>query len=256
MPFTLSHAAAALPLRRLNLVWSAFVIGSMAPDFPYIVGNVAYRSWGHDFPGVIEFTLPASIFALWLFHAAIKRPVTTLMPSGVQRRLSRQLGDFKFGGPGRFAAILFSVVLGIATHLVWDGFTHAFTWPWRRWVWLQGWIRIPGVGLKPVYESLQYASTIIGLVALMIWVLLWYRDTTPGPAVNGAPSRFPLALAMFAVAIAAGLLRAWLVVGRPANPHVGDSFLLVLGVTAIALVFWQVLVYCLMISSHQTWIIS
>ena len=121
MPFTLSHAAAALPLRRLNLVWSAFVIGSMAPDFPYIVGNVAYRSWGHDFPGVIEFTLPASIFALWLFHAAIKRPVTTLLPSGVQRRLSRQLGDFKFGGPGRFAAILFSVVLGIATHLVWDG---------------------------------------------------------------------------------------------------------------------------------------
>ena len=51
MPFTVSHVAAALPLRRLNLVWSAFVVGSMAPDFPYIVGTTDYRSLGHQFPG-------------------------------------------------------------------------------------------------------------------------------------------------------------------------------------------------------------
>ena len=74
MPFTLSHVAAVLPFRRLNLVWSAFVVGSMAPDFPYIVGSTDYRGLGHEFPGVIEFTLPASILALWLFHVAIKRP--------------------------------------------------------------------------------------------------------------------------------------------------------------------------------------
>ena len=129
MPFTVSHVAAALPLRRLNLVWSAFVVGSMAPDFPYIVGTTEYRSLGHQFPGVIEFTLPASLFALWLFHAAIKRPAATLLPGGMQQRLHAELGDFKFGGPARFMAILFSMALGIATHVVWDAFTHPFSWP-------------------------------------------------------------------------------------------------------------------------------
>lgn len=256
MPFTLSHAAAALPLRRLNLVWSAFLMGSMAPDFPYVVGTVAYRSLGHDFPGVVEFTLPASIFALWLFHTAIKRPATALLPTGMQQRLRRHLGDFKFGGPARFAAIVFSLVLGIATHLVWDAFTHPFSWPWQRWVWMQGWIKVPVLGLRPMYMILQYASTVIGLIALGIWVLLWYRDTEPMLSVGEPASRFSVALTMFAVAIAAGLIRAWLTLGMPKNPHVGDSFLLIFGVTSIALFFWQVLVYCLMISSHQTWIIS
>ena len=64
MPFTVAHAAAALPFRRLNLVWSAFLVGSMAPDFPYVIGTTQYRAFGHDFPGVLLFTLPASFVAL------------------------------------------------------------------------------------------------------------------------------------------------------------------------------------------------
>ena len=120
MPFTVSHAAAALPLRRLNLVWSAFLVGSMAPDFPYVVGTVKYRSLGHDFPGVVLFTLPMSLAVLWLYHFAIKRPAAGLLPISMQQRLGSQLGKFKFGGIARFSAIAFSVFLGVATHLVWD----------------------------------------------------------------------------------------------------------------------------------------
>lgn len=258
MPFTLSHVAAALPLRKLNLVWSAFVVGSMAPDFPYVVGTTDYRSLGHQFPGVIEFTLPASIFALWLYHAALKRPAATLLPSSVQRRLRGELGNFKFGGPARFAAILFSIALGIATHLVWDTFTHPLNWLWWRWSWLRLHINLPVAGLTPMFRILQYASTLVGLVALAIWVLLWYRRTTPAPTDGTAKlTSGPLiVLAMVTVAVAAGFLRAWLVIGSPRNMELTDAFLLVFGVTAIALVFWQVLFYCVMISSHQVWTLS
>ncbi len=258
MPFTVSHVAAALPLRRLNLVWSAFVVGSMAPDFPYIVGNIAYRSLGHQFPGVIVFTLPASIFALWLFHAALKRPAVTLLPSGMQQRLRGQLGDFKFGGPARFMAILFAIALGIATHLVWDAFTHAHSWPWWHWAWLQRRVKIPVLGQMPTYMALQYASTILGLVALGIWVLLWYRNTPPKPALGEAKagSGPRIALIMIAVAIAVALVRAWLAIGVPKTLDATDAFMLTFGVTSIAIVFWEVLIYCVMISSHQTWTIS
>jgi hypothetical protein len=255
MPFTVSHVAAALPLRRLNLVWSAFVVGSMAPDFPYIVGTTNYRSLGHQFPGLIEFTLPASLFALWVFHAAIKRPVVTLLPSGMQQRLRGQFGPFKFGGPARFMAILFSLALGIATHVVWDAFTHPFSWPGWRWAWLLRWVKVPLLGPMPTSMALQYASTVIGLVALAGWVLLWYRKTAPQPVVGAAKANSGpwIALTMIAVATAIALARAGLATGMPKNQHMADVFLLVFGVTGIALVFWQVLIYCVMISSHQTW---
>src|SRR5271169_207911 len=117
MPLTVAHAAAALPLRRLNLVWSAFLVGSIAPDFPYVVGSIKYRPLGHDFPGVVLFTLPMSFVVLWFFHVAIKRPVAGLLPIAVQQRLDRQLGEFKFGCIARFSSIVFSIILGIATHL-------------------------------------------------------------------------------------------------------------------------------------------
>ncbi len=258
MPFTLSHVAAVLPLRRLNLVWSAFVVGSMAPDFPYVVGTTDYRNLGHQFPGVVEFTLPASILALWLFHVVLKRPAATLLPAGMQRRLHAELGNFKFGGGARFAAILFSIVLGIATHLVWDAFTHPLNWLWWRSAWLQRNLNLPVVGLTPMFRILQYASTAAGLIALAIWIMLWYRRTQPAPATGAARANSgPLiVLGMLAVALVAGFVRAWLVIGAPKNMEIADAFLLVFGVTSIALVFWQVLFYCVMISTHQTWTIS
>ena len=147
MPFTVAHAAAVLPFRRLKPVWSAILVGSMAPDFPYIVGSLKYRSLGHDFPGVLLFTLPASFVVLWFFHIAIKKPMAGLLPVGMQQRLSGQLGEFKFGGVRRTLAITLSIVLGIATHLVWDSFTHAYTWPWRHLVWLRSWLSCAGCRL-------------------------------------------------------------------------------------------------------------
>src|ERR1700756_2931186 len=104
MPFTVSHAAAVLPFRRLNLVWSAFIIGSMAPDFPYIIGSTHYRGLGHRWPGVVLFPLPASLAALWLFHNVVKRPVIDLMPAGMQMRLRPHVGGFSFAGASRLLA--------------------------------------------------------------------------------------------------------------------------------------------------------
>ena len=174
MPFTVSHAAAVLPFRKLNLVWSAFIIGSMAPDFPYVLGNTANQRFAHRFPGLVEFTIPASLIALWMFHNIIKRPVTGLLPSGMQQRLRNQMGPFPFGGFRRFAAILGSILLGIATHLVWDSFTHDNTWVLDHVRWLRGWIYVPFVGYMPIHSALQYVSSILGLLALAMWVWLWY----------------------------------------------------------------------------------
>src|SRR5271157_3834013 len=254
MPFTVSHAAAALPLRRLNLVWSAFLVGSMAPDFPYVVGTVKYRSLGHDFPGMVLFTLPMSFAVLWLYHFAIKRPVAGLLPIGIQRRLGGQLGEFKFGGIARFSAIALSIILGIATHLLWDSLTHSYSWPWRHSVWLQSWLELPVAGWMPMFMVLQYASTFIGLSALGVWILLWYHDTAPvtdNESLSELKSRVSLAVIMFAIAGATGFLRASLLTGMPRTIHNLDWFMLQFGVTAIAVAFWELLFYCLITTSRR-----
>ena len=255
MPFTVSHAAAALPLRKLNLVWSAFLVGSMAPDFPYVVGSIKYRSLGHEFPGIVLFTLPACFVVLWFFHVAIKRPVAGLLPIGMQRRLSGQLGEFEFGGVARFSAIAFSIILGIATHLVWDSFTHPYAWPGLNWAWLQYWLDLPVAGWTPVFMILQYASTFIGLFAIGVWILLWYHNQAPATDMASQPqlrSRVSLAIIMFVIAVVAGLLRAWLLIGAlPRTIHNWDWFMLQFGVTAIAVAFWELLFYCLIVTMFR-----
>ena len=254
MPFTVAHAAAALPFRRLNLVWSAFLVGSMAPDFPYVIGTVKYRSLGHELPGVALFTLPMSFAMLWFFHRAIKKPIAGLLPVGMQQRLSGQLGEFKFSGITRTLATTFSIVLGIATHLVWDSFTHAYTWPWRHSVWLQSWFELPVAGWMPGYSILQYASTCIGLLALGVWILVWYHDTAPVTDAASPPrfkSRVSLAVIMIAVAGVTGILRASLLANISTATYYWDWFLLHFSVTAIAVAFWELLFYCLITTSRD-----
>ncbi len=258
MPFTVAHAAAVLPFRKLKLIWSAAVIGSMAPDFPYVIGNIKYRDLGHQFPGVLWFTLPASFAVLWLFHNVIKRPVVGLLPTGMQERIHRQSGDFKFSPGSRLLAILGSISLGIASHLIWDSFTHSHTWPWRHIAWLRGRLSIPLVHHQmPVFSFLQYASSTVGMLVLAVWVLLWYRSA-PALAATTNPrprSHFGLAVAMLAIAAVVGTIRAVLVTGPPSVDR-ANMFLLVCGVTSLAAAFWQLLFYCVLVSSYQVWIIT
>ena len=258
MPFTVSHAAAFLPFRKLNLVWSAFIIGSMAPDFPYVIGNAYYRSIGHHFPGVVEFTLPSSLVVLWFFHNVIKGPVVGLLPVGFQLRLRGEMGEFQFGGFRRFLRILGCVALGVLTHIVWDSFTHSGRFAYRHMRWLRGSTYVPFVGVMPIPSALQYASSVAGLVVLAIWIWQWYRHT---PVTENATrlrpkSRFTLAIAMMVAAGVIGLIRALIVVGMPAFRSNAHNFLLVFAVTSLALAFWQLLLYCVLSSTHQVWIIS
>ena len=70
MPFTVSHAAAVLPLHRLSkhkLPLSALMIGSMAPDFGYFFTREAGRLLTHSFSGLFIFALPAGLF-VWFFY--------------------------------------------------------------------------------------------------------------------------------------------------------------------------------------------
>jgi hypothetical protein len=256
VPFTPAHAAAALPFRRLHLVPSALVIGTLAPDFEYFLRLSPGGRFGHTLPGALLFSLPLALLVLWLFHKFVKLPTVMLLPESIQRRLAPLLHPFRFLGVGRFLWIVVSVLLGIATHLLWDSFTHSTAWLYRHWSALRQPHRMPIIGQIPLYKILQHGSTIAGLGILFIWIFFWYR-TTPastqalGTQISGL-RKIAVISVMTAVALLAAVLRglAGLVIAtghHTFNRSVGEA-----AATAMALIWWQLLVYGIY-SSRVSW---
>lgn len=210
VPFTLSHAAAALPFRRSRLVLSALVIGCFAPDFEYFLGH--HGAFGHTFPGIFALDLPLGFVVLWLFHHYAKEPLVACLPKGARLRLDLGPQSLSINSIPRFALIACSILIGIATHIAWDSLTHPGFWPYQHWSFLRETVDLPLFGPRPWYGIFQYLSSLLGLVIVLIWCIHWYRSALPVHPDHFdrraiLTSRIVLICA-FGVAILAGFLRA------------------------------------------------
>jgi hypothetical protein len=167
MPFTISHAAAVLPLTRTGLPLAALMIGSMSPDFAYFVPE-GPGLLSHSIPGLFEFCWPVGLFVWLVYVHLLETPTLALLPDswrGVFRRSERAL-------PLRnFALASVAVVLGAATHILWDGFTHAKTPVVNQLPFLTTQVEFFGKQF-PLYRFLQHLSTVLGLVMLVAWAVM------------------------------------------------------------------------------------
>jgi len=246
VPFTLAHAAAALPFRRWHMVPSALVIGTFAPDFEYLLRLSPRGRFGHTLVGSFVFTIPLALVVLWIFHAFVKRPAAMLLPEAIQRRLQDHLDGFRFGGVARFILIIASLLLGIATHLLWDSFTHSTAWPYHHWLLLRQSFALPIVGSLPLYKILQHGSTVLGLAILSIWLVHWYRINEPcGPLTKTLSLRRRAAViaVVVTVALVGAIARALVGIGMTNGRFALNKFVVQSVVTAIALVWWQLVAY-------------
>ena len=254
MPFTVSHAAAALPFRRARLVTSALVVGTMAPDFEYFLALRAHDKFGHRFPGVLVMTLPVALLVLWIFHTFVKVPAARLLPQRLESRMACYLGKFRFGGFGRFLLIVFSTVVGIATHILWDMFTHAGTYPYAHWSLLRQWVDVPVLGTMPVVKVFQHGSTILGLVILSVWLFRWYRLCEPSRYrfrdVLSPGLRNGILAVGIALALLGGIARALWGIGIPTD-HTWRRFTGEVVVTCMALAWWQLVGYGILASKRE-----
>ncbi len=170
MPFTLSHPAAVLPLARRPLVPSALVAGSIAPDVFWFVPRL--HSVGltetHEFTAVLWLDPLIALVLLAVFHVLLKRPLLALAPRPLAERLPRHFDGKR---PGWIAL---SLVLGAATHVGWDAFTHESGGP--------AFLRTPLVTGVDVGRLIQLVSTIAGAAILAWWLRKWYRHAPAEPA--------------------------------------------------------------------------
>lgn len=213
MPLTFpSHAAAVLPLLHLpgtrRLPPAALVIGSAAPDLIYLVGTLGAAA--HHPRGLLVVCLPAGLLAFVCLEALLLPVLAplllTLSPQRARPTLARLLGPRPLPhGLLGWSAVCVAIVLGAATHQLWDGFTHAWMWPARA--------LYPTTTLSlfghPVLLSriFQHGSSLLGLIVVCVYL----RRTAP-PRVEPTvqPHAARTLLAIMILPLIAGMLAATL----------------------------------------------
>lgn len=173
MPFTVSHAAAVLPLQRFGkrtLPLSALMVGSMAPDFGYFFWHEASRQLTHSFLSVVLFSLPMGLL-VWVFYVLVLEKATiTLLPDRWHTRFARTPA-ITLSLAVRAAV---AIMLGAVTHIIWDAFTHRATFATDAFPALLG--STPGFSWLPIYHLLHGISSVVGLVILSVWARRLHRQ--------------------------------------------------------------------------------
>ena len=169
MPFTISHAAAVLPLERYTrakIPLAALMIGSMAPDFGYFLPVSMSRSSTHDLDGLFLFCWPVGLAVWLLFVHVLERPTIELLPAPWRERVAHSDTSVTLKA---LALASIGILIGALTHIAWDAFTHRNTAVVEAFPLLRAELfEYRGRTLR-LFVLLQYLSSVVGLLALAWW---------------------------------------------------------------------------------------
>jgi hypothetical protein len=172
----------------------------MVPDLPIFYPHLPPYEFTHSWLGMLVIDLPlgVALTIVWwtlvrpgLFEAApratrAKLPETWRVP----RALRQTLLPWRQG-----IALVIAVAIGVASHILWDSFTHESGWaveaiPLMR----ENWGPLPG------FRWAQYASSGLGLLAvvgiLVVTARAWPTSSAPARRL---PVAVPLTLLCFAI---------------------------------------------------------
>ncbi|TFF40215.1 DUF4184 family protein [Mucilaginibacter psychrotolerans] len=171
MPFTFAHPAIVLPLGRLSkrtVSLTALVIGSMIPDFEYFIRMKLIGIYGHSLGGLFWFDLPLGMLVYFAYQRLVKKHLIDYLPAYLNRRFS----TYKSIDAGGVSAkgvitIMICLLIGSASHLFWDGFTHKQRYFAAHFPIFTSTINLVGHPVF-VYKFLQHCSTVIGFSVIGI----------------------------------------------------------------------------------------
>lgn len=172
MPFTLSHAVLAPPLAKLSrytLPTGALAIGCMVPDLIRLFIN-DHSGFTHLWRSVlyIDLWIGLAFCVLWY---GLYRPVVYRF-LGIQHSLN--LNSFstllKFS-----AGTVIAIIVGTATHIIWDGLTHVDfrTFAFREF--LSQPVTLFNV-TYPMHRVLQIGTSFVAL-PFLLWMCVHYYKT-------------------------------------------------------------------------------
>ena len=173
MPFTFSHPAIVLPATYLPKKYyslSALIIGSMTPDFEYFIRMKDYSKYSHTWEGLFWFDVPLGLALLFTFHNVVRNTLIEYLPFSLNIRFS-VFDKFNWNTYFRknIIVVLISLIIGIASHLFWDSFTHDGGYFAETLPILKDKLNILNYH---IYGStlFQYISTVIGGMVMLVFI--------------------------------------------------------------------------------------
>lgn len=164
----------------------------MTPDFEYLLRLEPLSLVSHSVRGLFVFCLPVGA-VLWAFWEWLVRPVGrdlfALTPSPVSDALSSARdSSARASGPGgtrtgAWLGVVVALLLGSASHVGWDAFTHRYAWGGENVPLLRETAFTVGGTAVPWYNALQHASTLLGGMVVLGW--LWGEVTRGGGRAGG-----------------------------------------------------------------------
>ena len=128
MPFTFSHPAIVLPLAYLPSRWvslTGLVIESLTPDFEYFLRMKIQSNYSHTLGGLFWFDLPLGILLAFIFHNIVRSPLIDNLPDFLKERfLIFDRFHWNQYFKKNYLVVVISILIGAASHVLWDGFTH------------------------------------------------------------------------------------------------------------------------------------
>lgn len=168
MPFTPAHAIVAKPLAKVvpGVSGAAIAAGSMAPDLEFFWHLESHRTIGHLWPGALTLSFPLGALALLFWHVYLRPGVIALLPKPLEGAITPQRL-----GTGDILPSVAGLLIGVATHIVWDLFTHGESYGAQL------------VGLSDAAaNALQLFSSVAGVAVLAVWSYPYGRQLLRVPA--------------------------------------------------------------------------
>lgn len=172
MPFTFAHPLAVLPLlKKRYFSATGLIAGSIAPDFESFLRMQSSNEHSHTVTGLFYFDLPLSLIIALLFHLVLKETLIANSPAFLQQRfVELRQHDFWNFLKRNYWIFLYSALVGSATHLLWDSFTHGGETLAKQ-IPLMMTVKVPFQGAQyPLWYTLQNISSILGLSIILIYV--------------------------------------------------------------------------------------
>ena len=187
MPFTFSHPAIVLPLTYLSKRWfslTGLVIGSLTPDFEYFFRMRIQSKYSHSIDGLFWFDLPLGILLTFIFHNLVRDSLLQNLPIGFKSRFSgfKHL-DWNVYFKRKWFVVITSILIGAASHILWDSFTHDTGYFVQHISALQQSIDFLGRQI-PILKLLQHSSTLIGGFAIVYVIYNLPKNTSSEERVN------------------------------------------------------------------------
>lgn len=203
MPFTISHAVLAPPISKLTghaLPVAALAIGCMVPDL-YRLFTQENSNTTHLWTSIIHPDLWIGLGFCLLWYL-IYRPVIYRL-SGIQHPLN--IESFK-SAIQFLIGVIAAVLVGTATHIIWDGLTHV---DFRTFAFKD--VLSQNLTLfhhqYPVHRILQIGSSIVVLPILLFMCLQYYRQHQQHHPISRKIKYFAIALLLTSFVV--GCFSAW-----------------------------------------------